>query len=119
MIKRHVKSTGMEMTDAIEAYLKKKISAMEKFIKGAEDIIAKIEIGRTSNHHHKGNVFKADVSLQYGDHKFRAEATTEDLYKSIDKVKDEIVAEITKANKKGRSMVKKGRQKIKEMIKKS
>lgn len=119
MIKRHIKFNGLEMTDAIKDYLEKKIVGIEKFVKKAEDAIARIELGRTTHHHHKGNIFRVEINLQYGDHKFRAEATTDDLYKSIDTVKDEIVAEITKANKKGRDMFKKGKQKIKEMIKKS
>lgn len=119
MIKRHLKSTGFEMTDAIGDYLEKKLLSIEKFVKKTEDAIARIELGRTTHHHHKGNVFRVEINLQYGDHKFRAEATTDDLYKSIDTVKDEIVAEITKANKKGRDMLMKGRQKIKAIIKKN
>ncbi|MDB5204107.1 MAG: Ribosomal subunit interface protein [Candidatus Taylorbacteria bacterium] len=119
MIKRHIKSNGLEMTDAVKDYLEKKITGIEKFVKKAEDAIARVELGQTTKHHKKGNIFRAEINLEYGDHKFRAEATTDDLYKSIDAVKEEIVAEITKANKKGRVMLKKGKQKIKAIIKKN
>lgn len=117
MIKRHVKSTNFEMTDAISDYLEKKIQGLQKFVHEAEDAIARIEVGRTTNHHHKGEVFRAEINLEYSDHKFRAEATAEDLYKAIDMVKEEMVAEITKSKRKGIRLLKTGKQKIKSMLK--
>jgi putative sigma-54 modulation protein len=117
MIKRHVKSTNFEMTDAISDYLEKKIHGLQKFVHESEDAIARIEVGRTTNHHHKGEVFRAEINLEYGDHKFRAEATAEDLYKAIDMVKEEMVAEITKSKRKGIRLLKIGKQKIKSMLK--
>lgn len=117
MIKRHIKSTNMEMTDAIASYLEKRIVSLEKFVQNVEDAIARIEVGKTSHHHHKGDIFRAEINLEYGDHKFRAVAESSDLYKAIDLMRDEIVGEVTRAQKKGRHLLKKGRQKIKDMMK--
>lgn len=107
----------MEMTDAIANYLEKRIVSLEKFVQNVEDAIARIEVGKTSHHHHKGDIFRAEINLEYGDHKFRAVAESSDLYKAIDLMRDEIVGEVTRAQKKGRHLLKKGRQKIKDMMK--
>jgi len=119
MIKRHVKATNMDMTEAISDYLERKITGLEKFVQKIDNAIARVEVGRTTNHHHKGEVFKAEIHFEYGDHKFMAKAESTDLYKAIDKVKDELTSEVTKASRKGRKLLKTGKQKIKEMMKKS
>ncbi len=117
MINKHVKSTNLEMTEAISSYLDKKIDDIQKFLHKFDDVTARIEVGRTTNHHHKGDVFRAEINLEYGKHKLRAEATTNDLYKAIDTVKDEITAEITRETKKGRHLLRRGHQKIKNLLK--
>lgn len=117
MIKKHVKATGIELTPAISGYLEKKISGLEKFVKKVENAIARIEVGRTTKHHNKGEIFRAEINFEYGDHKFRAEAESTDLYKAIDKVKEEMVSEITKATRKTRKLLKTGKQEIKKILK--
>jgi putative sigma-54 modulation protein len=117
MIKRHVNSTNMDLTDAISDYLDKKISGLDKFVHSIDDAIARIEVGRTTNHHHKGEVFRAEINLEYSDHKFRAVAEADDLYKAIDMAKEEMANEITKSTRKTRHLLKRGKQKIKELIK--
>lgn len=117
MIKRHVKSTNMDLTEALSDYLDKKISSLERFVQSAEEAIARVEIGRTNNHHHKGEVFRAEINLEYGDHRFRAEAEADDLYKAIDMVREEMMGEITKAKRKSFHLFRRGKQKIKDMVK--
>ena len=48
---------------------------------------------------------------------YYASAETEDLYASIDKVKDEIVRELTSKRKKALRLFRKGGAKIKNMLK--
>ena len=118
MIKHHVKSTNMEMTPAISDYLTKKISALEKFVKKESEYVARIEVGRTTNHHHKGEVFMAEINLECEGDYFRAVAESDDLYRAIDQMKDEIVSEVVRTQKKKRHLLKRGHQKIKALIKK-
>lgn len=119
MIKHHVKATNMELTGAISDYLEKKLSVLDKYIKSETAGIARIEVGKTTKHHNKGDVFRAEINLEFSGSKFRAEAEADDLYKAIDIVKDDITHEVTRASKKKKHMLKKGNQKIKKMIKKS
>jgi ribosomal subunit interface protein len=117
MIKHHIKHTNMELTEAIADYLEKKLKAFEKFVDESVEGIARVEVGRTSNHHHKGDVFRAEIDLEFGHQKFHASVEADDLYRAIDEVKDEIVQEITRASKKRRHLVRRGAQKIKDILK--
>ncbi len=118
MIKKHIKAKNIELTDAISEYLDKKLGALDKFIPSKSEAIAKVEVGRTTNHHHKGDVFHAEILLDVEREQFRAGAESGDLYSAIDMMKDEVVQEVTKAGKKKKHLLKRGNQKIKAMIKK-
>lgn len=116
MIKQHVKATNMDLTPAIDAYLADKVRLLEKFVPDEEETIARVEIGKTTNHHHKGDIFKAEINLHVGRKMFRVVIETDDLYKAIDQMKDEMIREITRAKEKRTHLLKRGHQKIKDMV---
>lgn len=117
MLNKRIKTTGMEITPAISEYVHKKIDVLEKFIDQESVGLAEIEIGRTTNHHHKGDVYKAEINFTLEKDTFRAVSIQSDLYRAIDIMKDNVVQEVTKAKKKRFSMFKKGQQKIKDTLK--
>jgi ribosomal subunit interface protein len=43
-----------------------------------------------SNHHQKGDIYRAEVNLQLNGELLRVDRTENDLYKAIDKVKDHL-----------------------------
>jgi ribosomal subunit interface protein len=100
-MKIDIKGTNMELTQAIKDYVNDKISGLEKFF---DNIIeARVEVGKTANHHQKGNVFRAEVNLEVPEkHILRAEAEREDLYMAINEVKDELQRQIKKFKEKKR-----------------
>ncbi|MFA6050654.1 MAG: ribosome-associated translation inhibitor RaiA [Candidatus Paceibacterota bacterium] len=118
MIKHHVKATSMELTPAISDYLDKKLSVLEKFVDEKSEAIARIEVGRTTGHHHKGDVFRAEITLDVEGKQFRAEAEAGDLYAAIDMMKDDVVQEVTRAGKKKKHLLKRGHQKVKDLLRK-
>lgn len=95
----------MELTEAIKDYVNEKIGGLEKFF---DNIIeAKVDVGKTSNHHQKGDVFRAEVNLDVPEkYVLRAEATREDLYMAINEVKDDLQRQIKKYKEKMRGNVK-------------
>jgi len=89
-----IKATKMEMTKAIESAVKEKVGSLEKYF---DKIISiDVEVGKTAKHHHKGDFFRAEINVQVPKKMLRAEAETDDLYKSINEVRDRIKLEITK-----------------------
>lgn len=117
MLKHHIKATNFELTPAISDYLSKKLSALDKFTNDVE-AIARIEVGRTTHHHNKGDIFRAEINLDLGDKSkmFRAVCETSDIYSAIDQMKDDILAEVTKAKRKNLHLLKRGHQKIKDIM---
>lgn len=117
MLKQHVKATNIDLTEAISDYVEKKIGALQKIIRQDLEALAEIEVGKTSHHHNKGDVFRAEVNLTMGDKQFRSVAVENDLYKAIDKVKDGIMREVKNAKDKRDNLFKKGHRKVKGMLK--
>lgn len=112
-----IQATKFALTDAIKEYVFKKIFSLEKFIHAFDaDARVFVEVGLTTRHHHKGDVYHAEIQIlpplsQKG---LRAEAEEADVYKAIDKAKDEIKKELVSAhgkdiarNRSGARMVKK------------
>ena len=114
-----IKATNVEINDKINQYLTKKLSTIEKFLH--DEAIVVVELARTSNHHKKGEVFKAEIRISKekmakGKNPY-AKAESTDIFSAIDEVKDEIHDMLASAKDKGQVLKKKGEQKIKKMIK--
>lgn len=94
-----IKSTDLDLTPSLKNYINTKIGVLEKFIgrfdqEGAVEL--KIEVARTTRHHHKGDVFMAEVNLFLPKKVLRAVERSEDIRKSIDSVKKKLLLEIEK-----------------------
>ncbi len=88
-MKIQIKGTNLDLTPSIKEYIENKISGLEKFIKSIEigtEAIARVEIGRTTRHHVKGDVFRAEVNIDLTQNIARAEHTDADVRTSIDMV---------------------------------
>jgi len=117
MLKKHITASNLELTPAISDYLSKKLQHLEKFVKDDVEALAKVEVGRTTHHHHKGEIFRAEINLTLDDKMFRAVSEMSDLYSAIDEMKDQIVAEVTKSKRKTQHLLRRGHQKIKNILK--
>ncbi|MBI5023099.1 MAG: ribosome-associated translation inhibitor RaiA [Candidatus Magasanikbacteria bacterium] len=91
-----LKATNFSLTSAISDYIEKKIGGLSKYLSNPEStaIEARVEVGRTTQHHQKGDVFRAEVNLKIPCGLLRAERETGDLYASIDSVHDEMKRQI-------------------------
>src|SRR3989344_1734540 len=93
-----IKTTNFNLTPAIQTYLEEKLRLIEKFLPNDESIFFDVELGKTTRHHQKSDVFKAEVNLTIPGRLIRAVAEEWDLRVAIDKVKDELQRKI-KGNK--------------------
>lgn len=86
-----LKGTNLDLTDAIKAYVDERLKAIEKIVQDFEPTVeVTINVEKTTNHHNKGEVFKADMVVQVPGERFHASETAEDLYEAIDRVKDQM-----------------------------
>ncbi len=81
---------NMEMTAAIQAYVEEKLMSLEKLCEKYSpcDVIA--EVGKTSEHHQKGEIYRAEFNMTIPGAVLRAESTKDDLYAAIDDAKDQL-----------------------------
>lgn len=115
-MKKNIKATNILLTDAISDYVDKRLQAIEKFVKEGE-MIAFVEVGKTTNHHKQGEYFKAEFNIEITGTKYYSVSETEDLYSAIDEAKEEIVRQITKTKKRKQDLYKRGAMSVKKMLK--
>ena len=96
----HIKSTRLEMTDAIRDYFQDKMDMVEKCLGDLKVINCDVEIEKVVGGQHKGDIYRAEVNLQVPRELLRVEKTEEDLYKAIDKVKNDLELIIKKHKEK-------------------
>lgn len=90
---------------------------LDKFV-DPEDSGASIdvEIEKTTDHHQKGDIFRAEFNFVMRGKHFRSESTTEDIYAAIDEAKDDLAREITEHQDKERDKERKGGAFLKRLM---
>jgi putative sigma-54 modulation protein len=115
-MKIDLKTKNFEITPSIRTYLQEKLDALDKFLPKDESIFADVELAQTTKHHHKGDIFKAEVNLTMPGRLIRAVAEKWDLRAAIDVVKDELQREITMNKEKNISLYRKGARLLKKLL---
>ncbi|MEA1929292.1 MAG: ribosome-associated translation inhibitor RaiA [Patescibacteria group bacterium] len=119
-MKINIKTTNLELTQAISDYLDNKLESLKKFKRylGAEEEnwLCNAEIGRATSHHRHGEVFRAEVQLFFANKHIYKQATAENLYAAIDQAKDEVVAELSSLSKKRETVLRRGGRAVKNML---
>ena len=105
IMKITIKTKNLELTDAIQTYVEKKIGSIKKFInilkqdtpeKGKTLAEIFIEVEKESVHHKNGDVFVVKAQVVLPGKSLTIGARSDDLYKAIIAAKDELKLEIEK-----------------------
>ena len=114
-----IKSTNLTLLPEVEGYIRTKIQMLEKFFKHyAEegDLLFEVEIGKTTEHHRSGDVFRAEINFTAPGVYFRSESLKDDLYAAIDEAKDELSRELRKSKNKSINLLKRGGAALKNLL---
>lgn len=99
-----IKSKNIELTTPLREFIEKKISSLEKYfnlLQTADDpslspkAEAIVEISRTTFHHRKGDVFRAEVLLTFHRNSLRAGVSAPNLEIAVDAARDDLQRQIT------------------------
>ncbi|OGZ60843.1 MAG: ribosomal subunit interface protein [Candidatus Spechtbacteria bacterium RIFCSPLOWO2_01_FULL_43_12] len=123
----NIKATNMELTNAVRKYVTDKVGELEKYIQAVDNtaetgqrsaVVVDVEIGRTSKHHRKGDVYRAEinVSLPGEKHVLRTESEQWDLHVAIDEAKDEMQSRMKKYRSKRTDSFDRGKRAWKKLI---
>jgi len=114
-----IKGTNLELHNDLKDYAEEKVGGLKKFLEDIDlngnRVVARIELAKTTQHHQQGDIYKAEVNLQLPKKMFRSVVESDDIYKAIDDVKDELKIMINeyKTEKTGKS--RRGRKLIKDL----
>lgn len=92
-----IKATGIELTDAIRDAVEKDLAALAPITARFGDAVSvDVEVGKTTNHHHKGEIFRAEMNLHIPGKTIRVEEVAEDLYAAIKEAARTLGREVVK-----------------------
>lgn len=101
MLEFKVRGENIEITDAINDYVVKRLSRLDRYLNDDANYIARVNVRS-----YKERTFKIEVTIQLPYLLLRAEDTQEDLYQAIDFVLEKLQRQIrkhkTKVNRKSR-----------------
>lgn len=95
----NIKATNAKLTPEAHEFINEKISSLSKYCDGV--IKADVEVGLTTFHHQKGDIYKAEVNLSVPKKVLRAEVETDDIVKAINQVRDKLKMELIKYKERG------------------
>lgn len=106
IMKISIKTKNLDLTPALTEYVEEKLGTLQKFLDsvegGAAEVIARVEIARTTNHHAKGEVYRVVVNLDMNKNLVRAEEEGFDVRAIVDVIRDTLQNEIVKFKEKRR-----------------
>jgi putative sigma-54 modulation protein len=104
-----IKATGMELTEAIRAFIQEKMDMLDaRTVRFGDVVRSEVEVGRTSLHHKKGEIHRAEIHVRLPGKVVYVESSHEDLYTAINQARKEAEREIVdykdsyESQKKGR-----------------
>lgn len=112
----NIKSSNFELTEGIRNYFDSRLKGVKKFLPERKSAaLLDVELNRVTKHH-TGDVFRAEINIRIDGRIFHAESTCPDLYEAIDRLKDEITRELGSFKDKKLSLLRRGGQKIKNLM---
>ena len=75
-----------------------------------------VEIGKTTDHHKQGDIFKAEGRIIEPKAEYFANIVSEDLYTAINSLSDELFQQVTESKSRHRTLLKRGRGMIKRLL---
>ena len=118
-MKINFKGTNLELNEQLRSYVLLKLEALDKILT-SEQIkdggLATAELGRINKNHKHGEIFRAEINLNWSGRYFRAEAESGDLYAAIDEVKDELLREIKPRRRRQGAIIRRGARAIKKWL---
>lgn len=113
----NIKTTNIALSAPISDYTGKRLRKVSKFLDSDPASQCDIELAKTTGHHQKGPIFKAEIHIVGAGKNIYATSEKEDLYAAIDGVRDEIMRELKTNKEKSVSFVRRGGARVKAMIK--
>lgn len=112
-----VRAKHRELTDSVRDLIEKKLLAVEKYTRRSKTpAMLDCEIEESLAVERAGGRYRAEGNLSVDGRLYRAEAVGETLEGAVDKVRDELARELRSVRGRERSLMKRGGEAIKRML---
>ena len=113
----NIKATNIKLTPDISDYLDKRFRTLSKYINHEDtSVLLSVEVGKTTDHHLSGDIFRAEINLHISGADFRAVSEQGTLYSAIDDAKDEMTRELRRHKRKRLHLMRRGGARVKAFI---
>jgi putative sigma-54 modulation protein len=113
----NLKGTNVTLSEAITAYVDKRLKKAAKLVGDDQAVRCDVELARTTSHHNKGEIFRAEVHIVGPGKDIYVASEKEDLYAAIDAMRDEVLRELKAKKSKQISLIRRGGARVKAMAK--
>jgi putative sigma-54 modulation protein len=113
----NIKGSNISLTPAISDYVDKRLKKISKLLGNDSALQCDVELARTTAHHQKGEIFRAEVHIVGSGKDIYAASEQEDMYAAIDLVRDDVLREVKAKKAKQISLVRRGGARMKAMVK--
>lgn len=111
-----LQGTNIDITGSIREYVERKLGEMDKYIPEGTLAEMRVEVERTTFHHRKGDIFRAEANVKLPGRLVRVEAKEEDLYQAIDILKNELPRELKRYKERQQDLHRRGRRSLKKRL---
>lgn len=109
-----ITTKNIELTDALRSAVEKELAKTAKIIPESGRVY--VEIGKTTNHHKNGEVYKAEASVTASGENYFVDVVESDLYTAIATLGRDLFSVVTQNRGKMRTLLKRGRSIIKQFL---
>jgi ribosomal subunit interface protein len=109
-----ITAKNIDLTDALRNRVESELAKLEKIV--GTDTRIYVEIGKISNHHKQGDVYKAEGKISSPGADYFADIVTDDLYTAIGDLGNELFRQVTTSKSRGRALMRKGQSIIKKLL---
>lgn len=115
-----IKATGIDHSDELSALVESKLLPLQKVLAEQFDrTLCATEVGQITPRHASGPTWRAEATVRVDGKTYRAEAVTESLESSLDKIESQLNKEIRRAKGRERSLFRRGGRAVKSFFRRS
>ena len=104
------------LTPEIKAFAESKIAKLEKFVGDDTTALTEVELSTTAGGQRTGDVYRAEINMQFTGGFARAEASRETLHAALDEAIEEIKRELRRTKSKRRDLMRRGAAQVKNFF---
>ncbi len=110
------KAKDVDLIDEVKQYAESKVEMLDKLLADVPDENISYDIEFAKGKQHTGSTYRADITLHAGATRLHAVGHGESLNAAIDEAKDDLERRMRREKTKGMTMLRKGSQAIKRML---